>query len=236
MSEDPGTLEELRSHLHLAFPVHSWDDPETSANGTVVFTCIECHAVAGPYASQQQGDVALKAENDATLNRFRTYLEAWAERHRDLAPKGTKFFMLVGCGPDQGPDGGLIWREDDFPRRGVWREGDRTQRGLAEVVLSRQNFAGALTVSAAALETRFDVTWERSFIDESACDIAYVETKHEAFTLVHWDDSAYVEVHATIVVSEPGLNQGTDELSRFLELAGLTWDDVHFPRRPTTTP
>ena len=234
MSEDPGTLEELRAYLHRTFPMHSWNADEPEVDGSVAFSC-GCGVTWGPYPSEELGEIAIEAEHQATAAGWRAYVTAWAERHRDLAPEGSSFFMLMGCGPDQGPDGGLIWREDNFPRQGVWQEADPPQRGLAEVVLSRQGLAGALTVPMSVLTERLGLRTERSFIDENDCEIAYLETEQDAFTLVHWHDSDHVEVHAKLTWTGPGL-QGVAELERFLAYAGLTWDDVHFPRRPDPAP
>ena len=198
----PGTLEELRAYFHLTFPMHSWNADEPEADGSVAFSC-GCGETWGPYPSEELGEVAIEAEHQATAAGWRAYVTAWAERHRDLAPEGSSFFMLMGCGPDQGPDGGLVWREDNFPRQGVFSETDPPQRGLAEVVLSRQGLAGALTVPLSVLTERLGLRTERSFINRERLRDRLSRDRAGRVTLVHWHDSDYVEVDAKTDLDRP---------------------------------
>jgi hypothetical protein len=227
--EDPATLEELRSHLHLSFPMHSWNAEEPAPDGAIMFAC-GCGLVSGPFPSARAGEAALETEGLAAAEGWRDYLRSWAERHRDLAPEGSKFFMLVGCGPDPEDGPQHVWREDDFPRRGVWRQGDRPQRGLAELALSRQGLLLVLNLPMATVADTLGLRVERSFGEVCDCDIAYLETEKDAFTLVHWDDSDYLEIHGHVVPVGADYG-GSAERERFLTLAGLSWEVVHFPSR-----
>jgi hypothetical protein len=70
---------------------------------------------------------------------------------------------------------------------------------------------------------------ERSFGESHDCDIAYFEHEDDAFALVRWEPTQDVEVRAYVPRGADG--RGVAQLERFIELAGLSHDDVVHPPR-----
>jgi hypothetical protein len=121
---------------------------------------------------------------------------------------------------------------DDFPRvTGPHRSKAEPgpQYGLAYLLLYRMPLVGVVSVRLPVLAEQLALRVERSFGESHDCDIVYFEHEDDAFALVRWEPTQDVEVRAYVPRGADG--RGVAQLERFIELAGLSHDDVVHPPR-----
>jgi hypothetical protein len=235
---DLDRLAEVREALRLRFPCRHWEAGDDAADGSVLFTC-ECGAASARYASYAEGERTLDRHLDEMHEGRSAHLAAWASS-QDVEGETHLSFVHYQA-PDRRRWEHIAYRVkrlapmspflEEHPR--AWsppREPGRVhQAGLVQVALSRQSLVGVVNQRITALSRRLGLQLERSYGEVCECDAAYCETDSDWFTLIRWDEAnpTRTEVYAYVARDNP--SNGSVELARFLELTGLTPEDVHFP-------
>ena len=118
-----------------------------------------------------------------------------------------------------------------------------SQYGALEVALARQSLVGVVGTPLAWFADQLSLRIEHSFNDQHSGEFAYLETDRDAFTLVDWEPSPYVEVWAPVppVRRQPSSVEfpvGTEEFRRFVGLVNLPAADIYIPigLRPRSSP
>lgn len=229
--------EAVRAEVDALWPCRSWECDDAAEDGSVEFRC-QCGRLTGRYPSYVEGEHALGEHLDVFDEARRAHLTRWAlERMPDasifltMAEPGRRRADTIADRVRRRPQPKPVW-PDDFPRvTGPQRSKAEPgpQFGLAHLLVYRMSLVGVLSTPLRALAEGFGLRVERSFGESYDCDIAYFEHEDDAFALVRWEPTQNVEVCAYVPRGADGM--GVEQLERFLELAGLSWDDVVHPPR-----
>ena len=100
------------------------------------------------------------------------------------------------------------------------------------MLLSWQALSGVVATPLPVIAQRLGIRVERSFNEQHGCRFAYLETDEDAYTVVSWDETAGVEIWASLRPNDHGslgLPAGSAEFRRFLQLAEVSPADVVLP-------
>ena len=232
----------MREEMLRLFPCKSWECDDDAPDGSVEFRC-QCGQRSGSYPSYEAGAAALGEHLDEVDAAREKHFTDWVHAR---VPDAMTFFHYseperrrsdtIADRVRRRPGPEPAWR-DDFPRVGGphrWPEDAGPQYGLALLLRHRMSMVGVVSTPILELAERLGLRLESSFGGSHDCEIAYVEHESDAFALTRWAPTQDVEISAYIPRGEDGL--GLAQLERFLMFAGLTWDDVIFPRTGGRTP
>jgi hypothetical protein len=151
---------------------------------------------------------------------------AWKDRRveADAVP-----VVTVGADPAPRQFGPRVRRDE---------KQDHSQYGLVTIALSRSYLAGVVRGPLAPIAERLNLRLEQSFNEAFDCNVAYLETMQDAFTLVEWepDRSVGVEVWAHVdPQSAQPARYAQPEFNRFIALAQIEPGDVLTSTDPEPT-